>query len=197
VGATSIMLSHPRRDQQGVLEARIAAAFCTSNDCAGILAPTTAPQAVRQEPIPVTAEAPEPTWSFTRDGNVCAQRGLRVEFPPPAERPGSRLVDERALCQQLFAELNNLALELRWQVRQGVRLEWSAMVSTSLPQRTDHAVLLNSAGDTLLIALPLLHGTPGLLYVLLPWLAAEVDNGPPADITLDAVKLGWTTPASR
>ena len=104
---------------------------------------------------------------------------------------------KRALCQQLFTELNNLALELRWQMRQGVTLEWSAMVSTSLPQRTDHALLLNSAGDTLLIALPLLHGTPGLLYVLLPWLAAEVGSGPPADITLDAVKLGWTTPASR
>lgn len=197
VGAASVMLSHPRRDQQGVLEARIASAFCASNDCARVLAPTTAPQAAKQEPIPITAETPEPTWSFTRDGNVCAQRGLRVEFPPPAERAGSRLVDERALCQQLFAELNNLALELRWQMRQGVTLEWSAMVSTSLPQRTDHALLLNSAGDTLLIALPLLHGTPGLLYVLLPWLAAEVGSGPPADITLDAVKLGWTTPASR
>ncbi|HAN67057.1 MAG TPA: hypothetical protein DD808_15785 [Halieaceae bacterium] len=196
-GSLSVMLSHPRREQQDVLEARIASAFCARNDCAGLLSVGPAQLAAAPEPIPVIPQVAQPAWSFTRDGNVCEQRGLRVEFPAPTGRAGGRLIDERTLCQQLFTELDSLALELRWQLRQGVALEWSAMVSTSLPQRTDHAVLLNSAGDTLLIALPLLHGTPGLLYVLLPWLAGEVGSAEPVTITLDAAKLGWTGAAER
>lgn len=187
-GLQSAMITHPRHDQQPVLEASIAAAFCARDDCVRILSGS--PAANSPQPIPMSAESGNPAWSFTPDSKVCEQRGLRIEFPPEV-RSAPRLTDERTLCQQLFAEANNLALELRWQARQGVALEWSAMVSTSLPQRTGHAVMLNNSGDTLLIALPLMHATPGLFNLLLPWLAAEVAGSPEVEVTLRAADLGW------
>lgn len=188
VGERSVIISHPRRDQQQALEQAILQAFCAQEDCLLLLA---AEVDQVPEPIPETRSGRAPDWSFTASGPVCEQDGLRVRFPAAGSRAPGGLAQYRSLCRQLFAELQQLAAELRWQQHQGVVPDWSAITINAVPHRTEHSIRLNRSGDSLLLAVPLLHGTPGLLQRVLPWLRSLVAPGAPAEMLLDAGELGW------
>lgn len=189
VGERNTVISHPRGDQQQALEQAILLAFCGLEDCLQLLA-----AGVELAPAPIleSSSSKPPSWSFSRSGPVCEQNGLQIEFPAPEGGAGS-LAQYRSLCQQLFAELQLLVADLRRQLRQGVVPDWSVLAIVATPHRPEHGIRLNSAGDSLLLAVPLLHSTPGLLPRLLPWLRAMVETGGAPGLVLQAQELGWTS----
>ncbi len=177
-----VILSHPRQDQQATLEQMILTDFCAKEDCQQLLAePETA-----REPVPVSAPSGAQHWTFSNLGPRCSRQGLSVQFAASGDLPRQRM-----LCRQLFAELDALVTELRWQLRHGVRPDWAALSLSAIPNQPRHMLRLNDAGDSLLLSLPLLHGTPGLLASLQRWLRASSEGGPaPAQLLL-AAELGW------
>ena len=50
---------------------------------------------------------------------------------------------------------------------------------------------LNAAGDSILVTLPLIYGSPGLLEDLKPWLRYRVGAGEEVQLRLDAADYGW------
>ncbi|MEQ8801796.1 MAG: hypothetical protein RLP45_07135, partial [Haliea sp.] len=162
-------------------------AFCEQEDCLQLLAAE-----VERAPGPIL-ESPSgipPSWSFSRSGPVCEQRGLQIEFPAGGGGAGN-LAQYRSLCQQLFSELQLLIADLRSQLRQGVVPDWSALAISATPHRPEHGIRLNRAGDSLLLAVPLLHSTPALLPRLLPWLRSLAETGEAPGLVLQARELGW------
>lgn len=188
VGPQGVMISHPRGEQQAALEQAILKRFCAQEDCLQLLS---ANREHRAEPIFASPVSRPPSWSFTPLGPVCQQDGLRVQFPVMGGSSAGSLGHYRSLCQQLFAELQQLAAELQAQLRQGVVPQWAALVVSANPHRPEHTVRLNSAGDSILLAVPLLHSTPGLLARLIPWLRPLVESGPATELLLQAADLGW------
>ena len=88
-------------------------------------------------------------------------------------------------------EVEMLATELGWQIRHEVAVDWETLRVKPTPMRPEHLVLLNDAGDSLLVSLPLLYSTPGLLETLSTWLRQRyVSDGPP-EVLLDSKVLGW------
>jgi len=188
VGPRSIIISHPRRDQQEALEQAILKRFCGQEDCLRLLS---AELEIAPEPILASPSSRPPSWSFTRSGPVCEQDGLQIQFPAAGGRDAGNLPQYRSLCQQLFSELQLLAAELRTQLRQGVVPEWGALVISATPHRPEHSVRLNSAGDGVLLAVPLLHSTPGLLARITPWLRPLAESGVAPSLVLQAEEFGW------
>ncbi|MDO8862607.1 hypothetical protein Q6D67_12930 [Haliea sp. E1-2-M8] len=188
VGERSIIISHPRRDQQQALEQAILHVFCGRENCLQLLA---ARVELAPEPILESPSSRPPSWSFTRSGPVCEQSGLQIQFPAAAGPGAGNLAQYRSLCRQLFAELQLLVAALRSQLRQGVVPEWGALAISATPHRPEHSIRLNSAGDSLLLAVPLLHSTPGLLGHILAWLRPLAESGVAPGLVLQARDLGW------
>ncbi|PLW81865.1 hypothetical protein CWI75_14070 [Kineobactrum sediminis] len=183
VAGRTVILSHPRRDQQAVFEQAALAEFCTAHDCLQLLA--VAP-AGNREPIPVSALPRSADWVFTARGNVCVQQGLSLHFSP-----GGSLPRQRKVCAQLFAELQTLLVELRWQQRQGVMIDWSVFTLAAAPDREQHLVTLNGAGDALLLNLPLLYRSDGLTERLQGWLQASLAGSVFPELILPATDYNW------
>lgn len=195
VGPRSIIISHPRGDQQETLEQAIIKRFCEQEDCLRLLS---AEIEVAPEPILASSSSRPPSWSFTRSGPVCEQDGLQIQFPAAGGRGAGSLAQHRSLCEQLFSELQLLAAELRTQLRQGVVPDWRELSISATPHRPEHSVRLNSAGDGVLLAVPLLHSTPGLLARIIPWLRPLAESGVGPGLTLQAGDLGWLgSPVAR
>jgi len=182
------MISHPRGGQQAALEQAILKRFCAQEDCLQLLSAGhgRGPEAIFASPV----NRP-PSWSFTPLGPVCQRDGLRIQFPVMGGGSAGSLGQYRSLCQQLFAELQQLAAELQAQLQQGVVPEWAALVVSANPHRPEHSVRLNSTGDSILLAVPLLHSTPGLLARLIPWLRPLVESAAAPELLLQAAELGW------
>jgi hypothetical protein len=185
VAGRPVILSHPRQNQQVALEQMILADFCAREDCQQLLA---GPETDR-EPVPISAaRRGTQQWTFSNAGPRCSGQGLSVQFAASGDLPRQRM-----LCRQLFAELDALVTELRWQLSHGVRPDWAALSLSAIPNQPRHMLRLNEAGDSLLLSLPLLHATPGLLASLQRWLQASSEGAPaPAQLLL-AAELGWET----
>lgn len=184
VADRTVILSHPRPSQQGALEQDILREFCARYDCDYTVATERA-----AEPIPVYTRVVKPAWSFTRDGPSCSHEGIRVHFS--SERD---LAHSRAICEQLMREAELLSDELAWQYRHLVSIDWRALRIESSPGAPEHMVRLNSAGDVLLVSVPLLSSTPGLLPELVPWMQGRLGDQQEVEVELDAVAYGWQGP---
>jgi len=179
VADSVVMLSHPRADQQSAFEQRVLKDFCSRHDCDQLTADD-------PEPIPVSIVRVAPRWEFTQSGAVCSADGLEVTFGA-----GRNLATLRVLCDQLVQELAALAGYLAGQVRHGVAIDWEGLVITATPGTPEHLLRLNSAGDSLLLTLPLLFASPVLLDDIKPWLRSRASGQPAPGIRLDATRYGW------
>jgi hypothetical protein len=183
-GGRTVILSHPRADQQSVYELRVLTDFCARHDCPRL---TAAAQGGEPEPIPVSAPGVSPHWDFRESGPLCSHRGISLHFTSTTQ-----LTDRRGICQQLMVEAETLAAELAWQQRHGVDIDWADLSIQSTPRRPQHILTLNRAGDSILASVPVFYGTEGLLQQMVPWLKARYDgDGEYANIELDAAALGW------
>lgn len=181
VDGRSVILEHPRIEQQPAYEQLVLAEFCARNDCECSTA-----ELPEQEPFPVYAARVQPGWSFSSSGQLCSYDGIEVRF---ASTKNLSLL--RSTCEKLMQELNTLAHELIWQHRHGIIVDWSTILISPSPQRPEHLVRLNSAGDTILVSVPLLFGNPGLIEDIKPWLYYKIFGGEPVIVQLDAANYGW------
>jgi hypothetical protein len=186
VAGRTVMLGHPRADQQAVYEQLVLAEFCARHDCSGVTAPGAG--ITEAKPIPVTAARVSPDWTFSGAGSVCRHRGVTVRFDA-----GGRLGEHRDLCSQLMQELFDLATELSWQQRQGVVVDWDSLEISPTPGRPGHLVRLNAAGDSILVTVPILAASETLLGDSLPWLRAASSGEEAAALQLDASRYGWAS----
>ena len=99
----------------------------------------------------------------------------------------------RAICAQLLREAHALADDMIWQRRQGVVIQWDALAIRSTPRPTQQLVQLNTRGDAILGALPLLNTSPALLRDLVPWLRSRAAGEALSRVELDAARYGWET----
>jgi hypothetical protein len=180
VGGRAVILSHPRKDQQAAFEQRVLLDFCGRNDCTVLTAAKFSP-----DPIPVSASLVKPVWTFTQTGYVCSHEGIQVLFTSAANLARSRIT-----CKQLLQEMMTLADEIAWQRRHGVSVRWRELSIRATPQRPEHLVLLNSAGDSILVTVPLIYSSPHLLEDIVPWMQGDGTKAPIA-IRLDATRYGW------
>ncbi|TDG12971.1 hypothetical protein E2F43_15600 [Seongchinamella unica] len=182
VAGRTIMLAHPRSGQQPTYEQSVLGQFCGQGLCRDLVAVEEATAA-----IPMSPGLVSPHWEFTALGPRCSHYNLQLAF-----RGDGDLGQQRALCQQLLEEAELLATELAWQQRHGVSVDWEVLTIRAVPLRPEHLVLLNTAGDSLLVTLPLLHGTEGLLGQLVPWLRQRFNSERPLPpVLLEAAVLGW------
>jgi hypothetical protein len=184
VGDRTVIVSHPRLTQQGALEQSILTDFCGKHSCAQFT-----PRETESAPIPVSSAHVRPNWEFTEPGANCSHRTITVHFDRAQNMANARLI-----CEQFLQEVMTLGDELAWQQRHQVTLEWDALEIRTAPGRPEHMVQLNSAGDAILVSLPLLHANPDLLTQLVPWIHARVDGRQEPAIMLDASQYGWQKP---
>ncbi len=189
VADRTVILGHPRADQQAALETRVLGDFCSSHDCEQ-MTPTAPGPGPGREPVPVSAIRVNPLWTFASSGPVCANEGLEVHFASARD-----LATLRGLCEELVQEVAALATDLAWQKRHGVDIDWDALAIDTTPGRPEHLVRLNAAGDSVLLTIPLLYATQNLLQDIKPWLRARASGEPPPAIRLDAARYGWLSSA--
>jgi hypothetical protein len=187
VAGRTVILNHPRADQQAAYEQHVLLDFCGRRDCISLTAPDVEPGSA-PEPIPVSAPLVSPQWRFTQRGPVCSLNSFALHFEPAAD-----LSKARPLCTQLLQEMTMLAMEIRWQQRHGVAVGWEVLTIKATPRRPEHMIILNADGDTLLLSLPLLHAQPRLLKDIYPWLQAIVGGKTPAALALNASTYGWNS----
>lgn len=186
-----VILNHPRPSQQDVLEQGILQEFCARQSCdAAVLEGSENREGSGPmegtEPIPVYTGQVRPAWSFMQDGPSCAHRGITVKFT--SERS---LSNSRTICEQLMREVEVLGEELAWQVRHAVAIDWEGMRLEAAQESPQHTVRLNAAGDVLIVSVPLLYSTPGVLRQIVPWLQRSITGEQAPDIVLEADEYGW------
>ena len=181
VAERTVILSHPRIEEQALFEQTVLDSFCRLQRCDQFIAADPA-----RRPIPVSAGRVRPGWSFNADGPVCAYSGVRVRFGAGADLPRARLT-----CEQLLVELIGLAHDIAWQDRHGVQIDWEELQLRQTSGRPGHQLGLNDFGDTLLVTLPLVYSSPGLLQVAAPWLRGRVEGSRELTLELHAADYGW------
>jgi len=184
VADRAVILGHPRADQQTAYELRVLTDFCDKHNCERMTVNADEP-----EPIPASAMRVTTLWTFTEGGPVCSSDGIEVRF-----HSSQNLPILRGLCEELVKELAALSTDLAWQIRHGVAIDWDGLVISATPQRPEHLVRLNGAGDSILASLPLLYESTDLLSDVVPWLNARSTGSIPASIRLDADEYGWVPP---
>jgi hypothetical protein len=184
VADRAVILGHPRADQQTAYELRVLTDFCDNHNCERMTVNADEP-----EPIPASAMRVTTLWTFTEGGPVCSSDGIEVRF-----HSSQNLPILRGLCEELVKELAALSTDLAWQIRHGVAIDWDGLVISATPQRPEHLVRLNAAGDSILASLPLLYESTDLLSDVVPWLNARSTGSIPASIRLDADEYGWVPP---
>ena len=184
VADRAVILGHPRADQQAAFELRVLTDFCSNHDCERMTVTS-----AESTPIPVSAVRVNPLWTFAESGPVCSNDGIEVHF-----RSNQNLAMLRGLCEGLMQELAALAMDLAWQIRHGVLIDWDILVISATPGRPEHLVRLNTAGDSVLVTVPLLLASTELLADIKPWLYARATNSKPVATRLDAAKYGWVPP---
>lgn len=182
----AIIAVHPRPGHQALLEQAILAEFCSTRDCARFTAASAIPSPEDGEPIPVSRGAVRPAWRFDARGPVCELRDLSVHFSASSD-----LGLNRALCEQFLLEAVRLVDEIAWQRRHGVEVDWSGLAMSTFPTRPGQVLRLNDAGDSIIVSMPVIHGTDGLLARLTPWIRGEIGQGTPRPLALKAADLGW------
>ena len=110
----------------------------------------------------------------------------RVLFSAGADLPRARMT-----CEQLLVELIGLAHDIAWQQRHGVEVAWDELQLRQTRGGPGHQLRLNDFGDTLLVTLPLLYSSPGLLPAAAPWLRSRVEGSGEVTLELGAADFGW------
>jgi hypothetical protein len=184
VADRTIILSHPRLNEQDVFEQGILNDFCASHRCEQF-----SPDTGGVEPIAAATAHIRPDWSFTAQESLCAYQGIRLRFNSVRNMANSRLI-----CEQLLQEVMALTDELAWQQRHAVTIAWDQLEVQATPHRPEHRVRLNTLGDTVQVTIPMLYRSSELFRQVLPWMRQRVNGQPEVRVDLDAGHYGWQKP---
>jgi hypothetical protein len=181
-----VILGHPRADQQAAFEQRILVDFCSINDCRPLTQKSDSREAIAASPARVN-----PVWTFSAAGATCVNEGVEVVF-----RRTPNMAILRGLCEEMAAEVTALLTALAGQKSHGVAIDWQRLSITSGQNRNEFLVTLNIRGDSVLLDIPILFGSEGLLQDLSPWLQARLRGKSNPIVSLDAASYGWIAPGS-
>lgn len=184
VADSTIILSHPRLNEQGALEQSILVEFCARNDCDHV-----SPENGTNEPISVARARIRPNWAFTEQGSLCTHRGITLRFDS-----AQNIANARIICEQLLQEIMALTEELAWQQQYAVAIEWERLEVHPIPDSPEHRVQINALGDTVLVTVPMLYRSADLLKQLLPWMREQVNGQQGVKVELRADQYGWQKP---
>jgi hypothetical protein len=184
VADRTVIVSSPRLTQQSAFEQEILLDFCTQHSCE-----QSSPASAAQQSLPAPTVHVRPDWTFSAQGSVCAYQGIEVRFDSQ-----KNLANSRHICEQFLREVMTLTDELAWQQRHGVAIEWEDLDIQATPHRPEHMVGLNAIGDAVLVSIPLLYRSPGLLQDVLPWIRARLSNQQEVSMELNADHYGWQKP---
>jgi hypothetical protein len=187
VAERTVIVSPPRLSQQSAFEHTILSDFCEIHSCEQFLPATGT--AAAQESSSVAMVAVSPSWSFSTQGPVCSYQGINVKFESQKD-----LANSRKICKQFLLEVMTLTDELAWQQRHGVAIEWEDLDIQAVSQISEHMVGLNAIEDAVLVASPLLHRSPELLQLVVPWIRQRLNNQQELSIEIDADRIGWQKP---
>jgi len=188
VADRTVIVSPPRLSQQSAFEHTILSDFCKLHSCEEFL-PATGTATAEFGSSSVAMVAVRPSWSFSTQGPVCSYQGINVRFESQ-----KNLANSRQICKQFFLEVMTLTDQLAWQQRHGVAIEWEDLDIQATSHRPEHSVGLNAIGDAVLVAVPLLYSSRGLLQQLVPWIQRRLDNQQDLSIDIDADLIGWQKP---
>ncbi|MDG2046129.1 MAG: hypothetical protein P8J79_02855 [Halioglobus sp.] len=180
----TIILNHPRFDQQHALEHGILLEFCALYPCAQFMRRDTEPVAIAASRVHV-----RPHWTFTARGAVCAYQGIEVQF-----KNGKNLAASRAICNQFLQEAISLANEISWHQALAVPIQWSEFEIQATAGGAEHLVRLNGLGDVAAVTVPLLYANQRLFEHILPWARQWLAHRQEASIQLKAHHYDWGEP---
>jgi hypothetical protein len=181
VADRAVILSHPRLNQQRVFEQQVLEDFCARHSCALFI-----PEDSGSQPIPVSTRHVKPDWNFSHQEWFCSYQGIKVRF-----KAEQNLVNSRTICEHFMQEVVALADEIAWQQRRAVPIEWEELAIQPTPHRPEHMVQLNRLGDSVLVPLPLLYRSPGLLEKITPWIQQRLTRQGEVSVELDADNYDW------
>lgn len=180
----TVILTHPRSDQQQTFERLVLQDFCSLRDCQSL---TSQLDEQEWQTRPAGPDRVIPKWDFSESGPICSHSGIQLRFTSMA-----KLSKKKLRCSELMQEAETLARELNRQRRHAVQVDWERISIQAAPGRSLHLVTLNPSGDSILTPLPLIKSTPALLSQLTPWLQYrynQLEEQPV--IELDAQRYGW------
>ncbi len=185
VAGQTLMLTHPRPDQQAVYEQQVLESFCQQLDC-GSLTGDPSLSVAEAPPRPAAAITDiRPQWSFSVDGSSCSYEGIQLLF-----QAGDHSGVLRKVCMALFQQASELLTLLNRQQQYGVMIEWRQLALLPSSQAEQQTLQLNAAGDVILLQMPLLYEQPRLLKAIIPWLTARL-TGQNYHLSLQAKNFGW------
>ena len=167
VDGQTVVVSGPRGMNDDEIAASILDQYCAYNDCSILVS----------DPGPVEARRPEAsgTWLLSQQMRPRYQLGddLVCEFDSIENRRRKAQV-----CEQLAAELDQLARALQQTINQGHPIDWQHMMQ-SPPKKTRPYIVLNGKGDFLELPLKLLNRVEGDGWQdMLEWLRRGIDGTP-------------------
>ena len=184
VADRTVIVSPPRLTQQNAFEQKILVDFCHQHSCEDITGGN-----ATSESLPAPTIEIRPEWTFSAQGPVCSYQGISVRFAS-----AKNLANSRLLCEQFLREVIALTDQLAWQERHGVSIDWDGLHLQATPHSPEHRVAVNSIGDSLIVTVPLLFHSPGLLQRVLPWIRQWLTNQQAISIELNASDYGWQQP---
>jgi hypothetical protein len=169
VGGEPVFVTGVFTGQQAAYEQRVIEQFCALYLCERLLVEfdLSVPDATV---IARKRTSNAAYWSFSQyAGPVCmTDDGLEFQF-----REMSGIMQKRAVCSQIVAELYDLVYALERKHKQGVVVDWGALEINPVAGSEGHRVVLNSSDD-IRIPMPGLAASKDLFRIVRPWLAARV-----------------------
>jgi hypothetical protein len=179
VADRTVILTHPRVSGQAVYEQAVLEKFCSRKPCDEYT-----PADISKNPIALFSGNLRPHWMFTEDGPVCSHAGLKLLFSSSA-----KLATARRFCKASIGEAINLANAIAWQQRHAVLVDWKSLQIERMSGQPQHKVTLNKAGDSVVLAVPVLYSTGALFQAMLPWIKgrAEGPNGVEIQVVVEDI----------
>ena len=184
VADRTVIVSPPRLTQQNAFEQKILLDFCTQHSCEDIPGGSAAPQSLPTPNVEI-----RPNWTFSAQGQVCTYQGISVHF-----ESAKNLANSRLICDQFLREVITLTDQLAWQQHNGVSIDWAGLSIQATLHSPEHVVAVNSIGDSLIVTVPLLYHSAGLLQRVLPWIRQWLTQQQGISIELNASDYGWQQP---
>ncbi len=140
----TVIVDAPRIADARELNERIVARYCRAAHCPDLIAPGRPGRDPSPEPV-------RATWSFAagRPAVVETSTGLDFHFSDP-----SALATRRAEVTRLAGALQAAARELAWYRDRGAPIEWSVLHLTRRAEDGAAVLVVNRAGDYLVLDLP-------------------------------------------
>ncbi len=161
-----VIIAGPRIDQPQSLARRIVERYCLGKACSTL---------TENGPPQTISEVDEvfATWNFAQDKapTLHTRDGLSFSF-----RSAADLGERKQACLSLIKELRVLSENIGYFRDHGIWVDWNAIKVYQLTDSKLQHVVLNRAGDYVLLQVPELSRKPLVLSDAIPWLRGKAQQ---------------------